>query len=475
MPTTTLVDRIMQFAAKAGDTDRVLAQGTVTALQAATAAKTAADANVSEVTVSGTNMTVTKGTGDGATSETFSVGTTYNEATTSTSGLLSSSDKAKLDGIEAGATNTPAYDNATTSAAGLMSAEDKTKLDGIAAGATNTPTYDAVTTTTAGLMSAADKVKLDGIATGATNTPAYSNATTSAAGLMSAADKAKLDGIEGIAVDTSNCVKLTGTQTIAGIKTFSPDLVYFDAEMAARFKATSSEDLSTRSLYSSTFSIRSYSNLLTTIRYGKATNNKAYLSIYCYGLGTASSTGGNGQLGLEIHPDSTEYAVQPSRDNEANLGIASRRWKQVFAGTASISTSDARTKQAIAAIPDAVLDAWEEVNWQQFQFNDAVAEKGDNARLHTGLVAQRILEVFQQHGLDATRYGLLCHDTWSDQEEERDASGNVTIEARPAGDLYSLRYTEALAMEAACQRRRADRMEARLADMEGRLAALEAK
>ncbi|HBL2702220.1 TPA: hypothetical protein LP860_002797, partial [Enterococcus faecium] len=39
---------------------------------------------------------------------------------------------------------------------------DKTKLDGIAAGAQKNP--GNATTTTAGLMSATDKVKLDGLA-----------------------------------------------------------------------------------------------------------------------------------------------------------------------------------------------------------------------------------------------------------------------------------------------------------------------
>ncbi len=451
MSGTTLVEKIHEFAAQAGDTDRVLAQGTVTALQAATAAKTAADANVSNVSVSGTTMTVTKGTGEGATSETYSVGATYNEATTSTSGLMSATDKAKLDGIGAmtGATS------GTAGTAGLVPApaagdEDKfLRGDGTYATPPDSDTtYSVATPTTDGLMSAEDKAKLDGIEDGAT---------------------------AGGSADTNDCVKLTGTQTIEGTKTFTGSIIYFDNEMTAQFKAASTDNLSTVSKYSAAFGIRNYNTSLMRMTYGKATNNKAYLSIYCYGLGTASSTGGNGQLGLEIHPDSTEYAVQPSNDNQANLGIATRRWKQVYAGTASISTSDERTKQSLATIPDAVLDAWAEVNWQQFRFNDAVAEKGDNARLHTGLVAQRILEVFQKHGLDATRYGLLCHDTWADQEEERDDSGNVTIAARPAGDLYSLRYTEALAMEAAYQRRRADRLEARLADMEGRLAALEAK
>ena len=79
-------------------------------------------------------------------------------------------------------TNTT-YDIATQSASGLMSSDDKTKLDGISTGAEvnqnafstvavlappqQDTTYSAATQSAAGLMSAADKKKLDGVATGA--------------------------------------------------------------------------------------------------------------------------------------------------------------------------------------------------------------------------------------------------------------------------------------------------------------------
>lgn len=170
-------------------------------------------------------------------------------ATTSTAGFMSASDKSKLDGVQAGAQVNPG--NATTSAAGLMSAADKTKLNGIATGAevnqnafsnvkvgsttvsadgktdtlelvagsnvTLTPDatndkvtiaatdtkYNAATTSAAGLMSAADKTKLNGIAAGATKNTAV--ATTSANGLMSSSDKTKLNGIaEGAQVNPGN-------------------------------------------------------------------------------------------------------------------------------------------------------------------------------------------------------------------------------------------------------------------------------
>jgi hypothetical protein len=88
-------------------------------------------------------------------------------ATASASGLMSATDKSKLDGIAAGAQVNPGA--ATTAAPGLMSATDKSKLDGIAAGAQVNP--GAATASASGLMSATDKSKLDGIAAGAQVNP----------------------------------------------------------------------------------------------------------------------------------------------------------------------------------------------------------------------------------------------------------------------------------------------------------------
>ena len=136
-------------------------------------------------------------------------------ATASANGLMSKADKAKLDGIAAGATKVTvdsalsdtsanplqnkaiaaALDGkagtaaATQSAAGLMSKADKAKLDGIAAGATKVIVDSALSDTSANpLQNKVIAAALDGKAGTAT-------ATQSAAGLMSKADKAKLDGI----------------------------------------------------------------------------------------------------------------------------------------------------------------------------------------------------------------------------------------------------------------------------------------
>ena len=162
--------------------------------------------------------------------------TTYGVATTSANGLMSSSDKSKLNGIATGANKTTVdsalsststnpvqnkvinsalagkassghtHGTATSSADGFMASEDKSKLDGIASGANKYthPSYTSrssglykVTVDSSGHVSAATAVtKSDITALGipSTNTT-YSVATTSANGLMSASDKTKLNGI----------------------------------------------------------------------------------------------------------------------------------------------------------------------------------------------------------------------------------------------------------------------------------------
>lgn len=110
--------------------------------------------------------------------------------------------------------------------------------------------------------------------------------------------------------------------------------------------------------------------------------------------------------------------ITPGADNTQNLGSGSLRFATVFAGTGTINTSDERTKQDIGDIDAAVLRAWGKVQFQRFRFKDAVLAKGDGARWHFGVIAQRVKEAFESEGLDALTYGLLCFDRWDDQWEE---------------------------------------------------------
>lgn len=136
--------------------------------------------------------------------------TTYGNATTSAAGLMSSSDKSKLDGIAAGANN---YVHPTTAGnkhvpAGGASGQilgwsadgtakwvnEKDTTYGTFKGATSSAAGTSGLVPAPGTANAGQYLKGDGTWGTPTNTT-YNDATQSAHGLMTAADKTKLDGI----------------------------------------------------------------------------------------------------------------------------------------------------------------------------------------------------------------------------------------------------------------------------------------
>ncbi|WP_304531959.1 hypothetical protein [Enterococcus faecium] len=111
--------------------------------------------------IEGKPTTVKGDKGDPGQAATITIGTVSSGSTASVTNVGTSSAARFNFVLPKGDKGDPGI-NATTTANGLMSSTDKTKLDGIAAGAQKNP--GNATTTTAGLMSATDKVKLDGLA-----------------------------------------------------------------------------------------------------------------------------------------------------------------------------------------------------------------------------------------------------------------------------------------------------------------------
>ena len=143
-----------------------------------------------------------------------------------------------------------------------------------------------------------------------------------------------------------------------------------------------------------------------------------------------------------------------------------------WTGQAIQYTSDQRLKQQISEIDDKLLDAWEDVDLVQFKYNDAVSQKGDNARLHTGYVVQQIDKACKSHNVDISEYGLYCHEVYPEETEEvevEQADGTKTKERkviREASEHYSLRYTEIYAVECMYLRRCIQRLTARIEELE---------
>ena len=151
-----------------------------------------------------------------------------------------------------------------------------------------------------------------------------------------------------------------------------------------------------------------------------------------YAMTDGSDTVGQG---LNVTYD----ACYPSKNNALSSGTTTHRWKAVYAVNGTIQTSDENFKEEIGEIPEAVFKAWANVKFVQYKFKDAVKEKGEKARYHIGLIAQRIVAAFKAEGLDAFAYGLVCRDVLKD-----------------GGEILSLRYDECLALECAYERNRFD-------------------
>lgn len=278
----------------------------------------------------------------------------------------------------------------------------------------------------------------------------------------------------------NNFVHLTGDESISGLKTFTNNInssySWFEIRQLANMSKGANGEAG---MYFIGSDKNSNDYCAMSFRKYSGNENTAHSLMY-FNVRKQYSPDDTQQYSIQFQTlgksvDGATFGPNSAYDNKIRLGQGGGRWQQLYAGTTTIATSDERLKTSISPIPDEILDVWGSIEFSQYQFKDAFEEKGVDARLHSGLIAQHIDAVFKANGLDASRYGLFCFDSWEAEPERLGPDGRVESPAVPAGDRYSLRYEEALCMEAAYQRRRADRAEARIASLEARLAALEAR
>ena len=139
--------------------------------------------------------------------------------------------------------------------------------------------------------------------------------------------------------------------------------------------------------------------------------------------------------------DSNIPSFLPTADNNRRLGSATLRWEVLFAGTGTINTSDQNEKQQIRELSDSEKSVAIRLKSlvRAFKFNDAVEKKGENARIHFGVIAQDVKSAFESENLIAENYGIICVDNW---EDVYDNDGNKILDA---GTRFGVRYDELLA------------------------------
>jgi len=128
-----------------------------------------------------------------------------------------------------------------------------------------------------------------------------------------------------------------------------------------------------------------------------------------------------------------------NRDNAIDLGTGNVRFQTLFATTSSINTSDKNDKQDIQELNDAEkrVAVVAKSLLRKYRWKDAVALKGDKARIHFGIMAQDLQDAFTAESLDASRYGMFCSDTWWEKEISVDAVEADEANGIEAKDAYT--------------------------------------
>lgn len=416
--------------------------------------------------------------------------TTYGAATQSINGLMSATDKAKLDGIAANANN---YSHPSTHAASMISQDathrfvtdnEKSTWNGKAGTGT-------VSQSANGLMSANDKKKLDGIAAnannyshpsgngnnhipsggssgqilrwsaagtavwGSDNNTTYGAATQSANGLMSANDKKKLDGIAANANNYSH----PSTHAASMISQDASHRFVSDSEKnswngkangnhAHDYLPLTGGTLRGSLVCQGTFAIKVEQG--KTIVWGDNTNNNPFI------VGSKNSDGYN-QICLGVQgwdtSDQLRYrvffgstgggvgglAIWPGADNLYALGAGGNRFKALYAATGTIQTSDRNYKKQI--------EEFEEDFIQEFIMGlkpvSYMLKDNESGRTHYGLIAQDVEDLMKELGMNSKDFAGFIKTPKTEEVfdfKTKDSTRKV-IEGEY---LYALRYEEFL-------------------------------
>ena len=132
--------------------------------------------------------------------------------------------------------------------------------------------------------------------------------------------------------------------------------------------------------------------------------DRTYLSVPGHGIALDAS-------GNSLLPTTDTGGNQ---DNFVDIGAASARFDDVFATNGTIQTSDRNEKQDIEDLSEAELRVATAAKGliKKYRWIDAVEKKGDDARIHVGIIAQDLQAAFKAEGLDAGRYAMFISDTW---------------------------------------------------------------
>jgi hypothetical protein len=135
-----------------------------------------------------------------------------------------------------------------------------------------------------------------------------------------------------------------------------------------------------------------------------AASQDGYLELHTTNAGTSNPA---------VRIDSSGN-VTPGTDDVQDFGSASLRWDDIYATNTTIQSSDRELKQDIEELTEAETRVAQACKGllRKYRWKSSVEEKGDEARIHFGIIAQDLEAAFAAEGLDAGRYGMFVKNTW---------------------------------------------------------------
>lgn len=142
--------------------------------------------------------------------------------------------------------------------------------------------------------------------------------------------------------------------------------------------------------------------------------------------------------GWEVTLDDTNGNWCPGDDDEQLLGKSSRLWQGLYAGNATIQTSDRRKKNSIEYDMEKYEEFFGMLKPTQYKMNN-----GDSGRYHVGFISQDIEEAMERAGLDSLEFAGFIKSPVHEVEFDNGDYDETT----PIIDYkYALRYAEFVAL-----------------------------
>lgn len=183
-----------------------------------------------------------------------------------------------------------------------------------------------------------------------------------------------------------------------------------------------------------------------------------YTAVYCIDGGVYMVADSYGTV-----LDDTNGNFCPTVDDDQLLGKSTRLWQGLYAGNATIQTSDRRKKNSIEYDMEKYEDFFRRLKPTQYKLNN-----GDSGRYHVGFISQDVEQAMEEAGLDSLDFAGFIKTP----VHEKELPNGDYDETTPIIDhKYALRYGEFVALNT----HMIQRMMGRIEELEAKVAELERK